>query len=738
MSRLVRATALSCAALSLVAALLAVSASGCRATQPAGRMPLNVLLITIDTLRADRLGAGIAPTLDRLADEAVWFSNTRTAVPLTLPSHTTILTGLLPPVHGVRENGTDALSDAHPTVARLLKAAGYRTAAVVGAFVLDRRFGLAQGFDLYDDRIERDPNAMERLEARRPASAVVDRTLEWLDESERTAPKCQPFFVWMHLYDPHAPYAPPPEFIARVRDVRQRSSPHAGAATGDPRSIAYDGAVAYADSQVARVLGWLRTHALESRTLVIVAGDHGEGLGDHGERTHGMLLYDSTLRVPLLIAAPGRAAARRDDPVSLADIAPTILREAGVTPPATMAHRDLLDTRQEAASGTEIYAETTYPHVAGWSPLEALTDGRWMAIRGTTSTELYDLEDDPHEVRDMAAAQASTAAAMGSRIDAIRTASPTSSMPPGARTISPDVRERLKALGYVGGTASSAPSKDAPNPAARIETWNAFEQALSVLSAATASNNRAALDQLEPLARANPDAPVIQETYARALARAGRRQAALTILRQAGRRWPTDATLLHELAVMARDAANATRGPAANALLEEASQADRAALVVAPGSATAHNGLGLIATDEQRFQEAVGEFERATTLDPNNASYWANLGNARRAIHDAAGAEHAYRQALQVDARTADAANGLGVLLVEGGRPKDAVPWFERAAAATPDLMEARLNLGIALQQSGDRRGAVRAYRAVMASASSGARERAAAARLLASLGAIR
>src|SRR6266516_3825435 len=211
-----------------VAMLIAIGVAACsRSARDAGQgTKPNVLLVTIVTFRADRLGTGVAPALDRLAASALDFTSARTTVPLTLPSHTTILTGLLPPEHGVRDNGADALSDAHQTTAQLLKNAGYRTAAFVGAFVLDRRFGLARGFDTYDDQIPRDPNATERLEAERPASEVVDRALAWLDRSApgtlapgtlapgTVAPgTLAPFFLWIHLYDPHAPYNPPREFI---------------------------------------------------------------------------------------------------------------------------------------------------------------------------------------------------------------------------------------------------------------------------------------------------------------------------------------------------------------------------------------------------------------------------------------------------------------------------------------------------------------------------------------------
>jgi choline-sulfatase len=686
---------------------------GCRsAASPAAPEPPNVLLVTIDTLRADRIGVGIAPALDHLAAAGVSFTAARTAAPLTLPAHASIHTGLVPPAHGVRENGA-TLGGSPPTLAQLLNGAGYDTAAFIGAFVLDRRFGLARGFDTYDDQIARDPNATERLEAERKASVVVDRALAWLAARASRTRSPVPFFVWVHLYDPHAPYEPPAEFRARAKTP-------------------YDGEIAYADSQLARLLDALRASGALRRTLIVVAGDHGEGLGDHGERTHGMLLYDSTLRVPLIVAAPGHAAAVSSEPVGLTDVAPTILRAAGVVVPDAMKGADLLDAgaatvRVEADRQRDLYSETDYPRIAGWAPLQALTDGRWKMIRAGADTELYDLQRDPHEQHDLSAAQRGVAAAMSARADAIHA----SAGPPAALAVSADARERLRALGYV---ASAPPTSEAgaPNPAASIAVWNQFEDALAALAAHRAD----ALATLKRLAAAIPNAPVVQTTYARALKEHGELPAALAIYRRAAQRWPTDAALLHDLAVTARDAAGASHRPAdARAMRDEAARADRAALVLDPNSAIAHNGLGLLAIDDDRPADAAASFERATGGDPNNASYWTNLGNARRALGDGAAAERAYRKALDLDTRSGDAANGLGVILVEARRPADAVPYFERALIASPDLVEARLNLGIALQQSGQPARAAAAYRQVLVSPARHRRERDAAAKLLAALG---
>jgi tetratricopeptide (TPR) repeat protein len=423
--------------------------------------------------------------------------------------------------------------------------------------------------------------------------------------------------------------------------------------------------------------------------------------------------------------------------VSLADIAPTVLRAAGIAVPAAMKGQDLLGGtgrtggRDGAAAIAELYSETEYPRVAGWSPLHALTDGRWMAISGAGATALYDLQNDPREERDVSAAQPSVTAALASRIDAIRRRA----AKPAGRAISSDAAQRLRSLGYVASSGQSSPGDGGPHPAARIDAWNQFEDALAALNSGQVASAATALSKL---ATTNPDSPVFQTTYARALGESGQSARALEVYRGAAQRWPTDALLLHDLAVAARNAATKMSGPAASALIEEAVRADRAALVLSPNSAVAHNGLGLLAVDLNRPQDALKEFERAATIDPNNASYSTNLGNARRVVGDASGAEQAYRRALEVDPGAGDAVNGLGVLLVETKRPTEAIPLFERAIAAAPDFQEARLNLGIALQETGQTARAADTYRQVLAAPPRYKRERDAAAKLLAALGTAR
>jgi arylsulfatase A-like enzyme/Flp pilus assembly protein TadD len=639
----------------------------------------DVVLVTIDTLRADRVGRGIMPALDALATRGVYFTQARAAAPLTLPSHVTILTGALPPVHGVRENGTDVYSGTPRSVARDLQDAGYQTAAFVGAYVLDRRFGLADGFDHYDDQIRRDPDAVLRLEAERPADAVVDRALAWLAQSQHRAGA--PVFMWVHLYDPHAPHA---------------------------RS--YDDDVRFADREVGRLLEHLRADG--RNPVVIVAGDHGESLGEHGEQTHGMLLYEAAVRVPLIIAAPGVAPAQRDDPVSLVDIAPTVLDLASRAS-SDVSRRSLL--RDERAE-RETYAETEYPRVAGWSPVYAIMQDRWKLIL-SSGPELYDLATDPSESKNLASARSALVAAMGARLDSLRASTPRDT----PRSTTPEVAERLRALGYVAAAAPAPATGTRPNPADHVEAWGEFEAALWDMSS---KRSATALARLKSLADAFPDAFVFQSTYARHLAENGSPAAALDVYRRAIKRWPDEAMLFHELAVAAGRAGRT----------DEALRAENAAIALDPQLPAAHNGAGLLMSARGRHADAAQAFERAVATDPTNAEYWVNLGNARRAAGAIDTAGDAYRTAAELDPHSPDAANGLGVLLVQQRRPAEAIPWFQRALQTAPDFGQARLNLGIAYQESGQHHLARAVYREVLARSSRSAPERRAAANLLRSL----
>ncbi|MBZ0270102.1 sulfatase, partial [bacterium] len=293
---------------------MAATAGCARGPSPGDLAGWNVLLVTIDTLRSDRLGfegwtAADTPVLDRLAAGGVVFRTALATAPVTLPSHASILTGLYPPRHGALDNGIYSLPEGVPTLATILKDAGYATSASIGAYVLHRQYGLARGFDVYDDRF-RHPSADAARERR--GAHVVDRAIRWLRERDHDAP----FFLWAHLYDPHAPYSPPAEY----------------AGFADP----YDGEIAYVDACIGALLDALREEGSLARTLVVVTADHGEAFGDGGERTHGLLLRESTLRVPWILRAKGALPGGREiaDVVSGADVAPTVLALLGLPVPA--------------------------------------------------------------------------------------------------------------------------------------------------------------------------------------------------------------------------------------------------------------------------------------------------------------------------------------------------------------------------------------------------------------------
>jgi len=639
--------------------------TGC-SREPTPAAPASVLIISIDTLRADRVGGALTPAINQVAAFGTSFTMARTTAPLTLPAHTSLMTGLVPPSHGVRLNGVHRFDASRPTLARLFRDAGRDSAAFVGAFVLDRQFGLADGFTTYDDLIPRSPDTSLRLEAERPAAVVAERAIAWI-KARAAARTERPFFLWVHFYDPHAPYQPPADALAR--------------AGGN----AYDGEVAYVDAQIARLLSAIRESRNGANTLMVIVGDHGESLGEHGERTHGMLVYDGVLRIPLVLAGPGVSTGVVRQPVSIVDVAPTLLRLGGVPAASRMDGRDLFSGPGQTH---EIYAETQYPEVAGWSPLAALVEERWKLIATIGSgAEWYDLARDAGERMNEAAGQRSAVAAARAHVTAIRgaVARSVSAVP------SAEAQQRLRSLGYVssGKEEDATRSNDAPSPSERISSWVAFEDALKRLGTARASE---ALPELTRLAASERGGPVFVSTYARALSETGHDAEALRTYRRAVERWPNDSMLFHDLAVAAGHAGRT----------DEAIRAERAAIAVDVRNAAAHNGLGLILVDARRLADASSAFEQATKIDATSVEYLTNLGNARRALGDIVGAETAYASALALQSAAPDALNGLGVLRTQAKRYGDAISYFERALLANPEFWDARLNLGIAHQLAGE------------------------------------
>ncbi len=662
-------------------------AAGCAAPAPgpAPAAPANLLLITLDTVRADRIGAygypaAETPHLDRLAREGLRFEQAAATAPLTLPSHATILTGLLPSRHGVRNNGAGALSPTVETLATRLSAAGYRTGAFVGSFVLDRRFGLARGFATYDDEIERGPRAGS-LEAERPGSLVVDRALAWLARLDDP----RPFFAWVHLYDAHAPYAPAPPFSDRH--------------PGRP----YDAEIASVDHEVGRLLAGLGERA--ARTVVAVTADHGEGLGDHGELTHGLLLYESTLRVPLLLTAPGFLPAGRSvaDPVSLADLAPTLAGVLGLEfAPPQLAGRDLGAALRDGGRlpRADLYAETEYPRSFGWSALAALRRGDLKYI-AAPRPEVYDLGADAAESRNLLAEDGAAAPELQARLAALRGGEPA---PTVAAPGDSEMRARLASLGYLGAGTAAPPSdgRASKDPKDMVGLFQGLEQARQAMEDGRLVP---AAEQLAQLVAADPANPVFRGTLAEALRRAGRRREAIPLYREVVATIPEDPQAWYNLAVTLQEAGEA----------DEAARALAEALRRDPGHPEAHNARGIALALQGRVREAHTSFARAVELDPRNARAHNNLGNAWRDLGRLAEAEASYRRAIELAPRYADPLNGLGTLEVQSDRPAAAISYFDRALALAPGLHEVRLHRAIAYELLGDRDTALAGYRDFLA-----------------------
>lgn len=421
----------------------------------------NALLITVDTLRADRLecyGYRLieTPAINRLAAEGVLFKHTITPVPLTLPAHCSILTGLYPPATGVRDQSGFTLSPAHTTVAEQFKAAGYDTAAFVAASVVNRAGGLAQGFDVYSDLSMTSENE-------RRGDLVIDEALKWMALPERRT-----FFAWIHLFDPHTPYDPPDPYRRQYQDRL------------------YDGEVAYVDSLIGKLLTAMKLQDLERNTVVVFTSDHGESLGEHGEQTHGFFLYDSTLRVPLIVRDPQSEAKNKvvSEPVRSIDIAPTLLELLGFSVPAWMegASLTVFLKGQSEASPRVAYSESYFPYYHfEWSPLLAMRSGSLKFIRAPRA-ELYDLSMDPGETQNILSEKNSEAAAMAAQLQREYLAG-SALHPPGTGTGDNATEARLRSLGYIGGARARAfrqPDElfKLPDPKDKLPLYNLLEEAL--------------------------------------------------------------------------------------------------------------------------------------------------------------------------------------------------------------------------------------------------------------------
>lgn len=636
------------------AGLLVFAALGCAAAAAAAQP--DVLLITVDTLRPDALGwiagDGRTPWIDALARAGFRCPSAVAPSPLTLPSHTSILTALLPRNHGVRDNGQVVPPAGAETLAERLRRSGWTTAAFVSGFPLAATFGLDRGFEHYDDRFTSGPG--DRLE--RSAAETVAAALAW------STGRAQPWFLWIHLYDPHDPYA-----AAGVTP-----------APGGPRA-AYDAEVAAVDRALARFDASQRPPGRERVTLF--AADHGESLGEHGEATHGFFVYQSTLAVPMILAWPGRVApAESRLPLRLIDLAPTLLDLLGL--PAWHG-RDGVSLGPllagEAFAPPPAFAESLRPWRSyGWSPLEAVIDGRWKLI-AAPRPELYDLAADPGERRDLYATERGQARRLAELLRALPATAPAAATRADDQTLA-----RLRALGYLGGGAEKSldvPRAGLADPKDRLAVWNLLGAGESALESGAA---RAALGSFDQALALDPDNPFALARSAAALAALGDDARALPRLLRALERAPGQAEVRRDLAALL-----VRSGRAAEAekhwlwLVREY-----------PRDASYWLGLGAALGRSGEARRALEAIETAAGLEPDDAETRARVGFAAFGAGDLERAARELRHASELAGSGAFAHSGaLGVVLDQLGRPSEARPWLERSRPTEAEHAEARFRL---------------------------------------------
>jgi arylsulfatase A-like enzyme/Tfp pilus assembly protein PilF len=657
---------------------LALFLGSCRQNKPPRP---NILIITVDTLRADRVGCygyagGLTPNVDALAKDGVVFERGVAQVPLTWPSHAAIFTGTYPFHNGVQDFTGQPLSDRFRTLAESLKANGYATGAVVSSFVLDRSWGLARGFESYDDAFAGQEFLQKNLGlVERRAEESVNHAVGWLEAHSN-----QPFFLWLHLYDPHSPYNPPEPF--RSQYAKQL----------------YEGEIAYADSQLGRLFAWLKQapNGLYDNTLIVFLSDHGESLGEHGEREHGFFVYDSTVRVPLILKPPksaGLAAQRVPDAVETIQVGPTVLELAGV--------QDPIQKQFQAASLVPLvngkphgpvrpaYSETFYPaNSFGWSPLRSVQTARYHYIE-TPEQELYDHQADPSESNNLAVKNANVATSLRAQLNQLLASYPAPATAAGGVAsgtgASPDVLEKLRSLGYVAYRAPAAPNSKLADPKDKLPV---FQDLLRATDQIQAGNFAAARSLLSSVQRKEPQLYLIPFLLGEAASHEAQ--------------WKEAEKQFGRAAVL-------------NPGFEQARMGLARALGLQGKIAQARDLLGtLLTTNPQNFRAwfLLAEIEskddprssrqaldKVIAIQPNFAPAYRDRGllSVREQTY-VSGAEDLSRAA-DMGLRDVITFNSLGICYSRMNRLDDAVENYRRAIAADPNYAQTHLNLGFAYER---------------------------------------
>src|SRR5262245_51040961 len=624
------------------------------------------------------------PALDGLAARGLRFTHAATVAPLTLPAHTSLLTGTFPAFHGVRDNGQFYVSDDQTTLAEVLKANGYRTGGFVGAFVLDRRWGIAQGFDTYFDDFDLSKYQLAAGidAAQRPGRDVVDRALAWLGQ-----PSKSPFFAWVHLYDPHTPYDAPEPIASQF-----------------PRTMsgAYDAEVATADTEVGRLLAWLSESGSRDNTIVVVVGDHGESLGEHQEQQHGFFVYGATARIPLIVAGPGISARVSSDQVRIVDVMPTILERLQIAWPAAVQGTSLMPASRGEPLELLALSESWYPRYHyGWSELTSVRDGRYTFI-AAPRRELYDTQTDPDETHDIAAENPRLADALDRAMQQL-IAKTTAAKAQAPQEVDPDVEERLRALGYVGGSVSrrALEARSRGDPKDKIALYNLLKQAGTDSVAGRIDD---AIGKVERVLAQDAEVVEAYIILGNLHTKAKRGEAAIASYQKA----------------LALDDHNENAAFALALAYKQAGQQDAAqagferVLQMNPRSTKAEWQLADIAARRRDFTHAEQLLTRSLTQNVDRPAFLLKLGEAQIELGKREAAEKNLREALRLKPDLPMAHYDLGVLLEKHDEAARAVEEYQAELRQNPKVYQAHFNLAKLLSRAGRTAEAVDHFRAAV------------------------
>ena len=645
----------------------------------------NVLLITIDTLRADHLGcygwnAVRTPAIDALAARGVLFSRAFAHTPATLPSHTSILLGLTPNAHGVHDNSNFIVRDDFLTLAEWLKAQGYATGAFVGAFPLDSRFGLVQGFDVYDDNYgSQGPTDLTFVE--RKGDVVVGQALGWLEG------RAEPWFLWVHVFDPHQPYEPPEPFRSQY-----------------PRDL-YDGEIAFADSALARLFGFLKDHKIEDRTAVILTADHGESLGEHGESTHGYFAYNATLHIPLILALPGMRPGRVEANVFQVDIFPTVCGILGKKEPTGLQGQSLLPLVQgkSRAEQPAYFEALTAYYNRGWAPLRGYIKGGEKYM-DSPIPEVYDLDRDFAELdnlagkRDLAKIRKTFAALVRSETSPLADRA--------GQNMDRTTAEKLRSLGYL--ASPQKPTKTDFTAKDDLKTLypyhNKWQKATAAYQAGRAEEGIALLKEIVAERKDFHLAYTYLANFYQEQKHPGEAEA---VLREAYAGNPESFRIMTALGIIMID----------NGRFDEAVGLLEKSLTFIDFDPETWNYLGVAYWNMGRYDEALEVYDKALSLDLNYAIGFNNRGSLflsrylrERQAGDLARATEDFRRAVELDPKYASAWNGLGVGLLQSGDIDGALASWKKAVELKPDFGFALYNLGLGLLGKGDKAEALKCF----------------------------